>query len=179
MSFNKLKKYPELLDIAFMSEKERYNSLRAIFDRDISDNSDFIFRNKRIYPLKSDGIVDMDREFTHLTTEEVEIDEDGKKVKHRVFDICRSQRLHWIKPHIEEKINEDIVVFSVAERDKKVRKDVVKTYVYNRPKKYVIVLEAQHGKGNAYFLLTAYYLNKEYGEKTILKKYKKRLGEVI
>lgn len=68
MPFNKLKKYPELLDIAFMSEKERYNSLRAIFDRDISDNSDFIFRNKRIYPLKSDGIVDMDREFTHLTT---------------------------------------------------------------------------------------------------------------
>lgn len=178
MPFNKLKKYPELLDIAFMSDRDRYNSLRGIFDRDITDNPNFIFRGNRIYPLKSDGQLDLDREFTHLTTEEVEIEEDGKNVKHRVFDIHRSQRLHWIRPHIEEKINVNVVVFSAIERDKNARKDVIKTYIYNKVQKYVIVLEAQHGNSSGYFLLTAYYLNREYGEKAILKKYRKRLPQI-
>ena len=59
MPFNKLKKYPDLLDIAFMSDRDRNNSLRGIFDRDITDNPNFIFRGKRIYPLKSDGVLDM------------------------------------------------------------------------------------------------------------------------
>lgn len=178
MPFNKLKKYPELLDIAFMSDRDQYNSLRGIFDRDITDNPDFSFRGNRIYPLKSDGLLDMDREFAHLTTEEVEIEENGKKVKHRVFDIHRSQRLHWIRPHIEEKINDNVIVFSAIERDKKARKDVIKTYIYNKVQKYVIVFEAQHGDSSGYFLLTAYYLNREYGEKAILKKYRKRLPQI-
>lgn len=42
MPFNKLKKYPDLLDIAFMSDRDRNNSLRGIFDRDITDNPNFI-----------------------------------------------------------------------------------------------------------------------------------------
>ncbi|MBD5232970.1 MAG: hypothetical protein HDS65_02195 [Bacteroidales bacterium] len=179
MPFNKLKKYPELLDIAFMSDKDRRISLREIFDRDIADNPNFAFRNKRIYPLKTDGLIDMDREFIHLTTEEADIEEeDGKIVKHRVFDIHRSRRLHWIKPHIEEVIEDKVVVFSVLERDVKARKNVVKTYIYNKSEKYVIVLQAQHGNTSAYFLLTAYYLNREYGEKAILKKYRKRLPDI-
>ena len=179
MPFNKLKKYPDLLDIAFMSDRDRNNSLRGIFDRDITDNPNFIFRGKRIYPLKSDGVLDMDREFTHLTTEEIEIEEDGKRVKHRVFDIHRSQRLHWIRPHIEEKIDDSVIIFSATERDKKARKDVIKTYIYNKTHKYVIVLESQHGDSQGYFLLTAYYLNREYGEKAILKKYRKRLPQIL
>lgn len=102
-----------------------------------------------------------------------------KKVKHRVFDIHRSQRLHWIRPHIEEKIDDSVIIFSATERDKKARKDVIKTYIYNKTHKYVIVLESQHGNSKGYFLLTAYYLNREYGEKAILKKYRKRLPQIL
>ena len=33
--------------------------------------------------------------------------------------------------------------------------------------------------GEAYYLLTAYYLNKEYGEKQLLKKLASKLNEVL
>lgn len=112
----------------------------------------------------------------HLTWKEVE--EDG--VKHRVFDINRSRRLHWIKPHIDETTGEaDIEVFSVVERDQKNRKDIARTYIYNKPQKYVIVLEPQVRSGNAYYLLTAYYLDEDYGEKQLKKKMKKCLKELL
>lgn len=182
MPFNQLKIYPELLDIAYLSEKERYRSLKGIFDRDITNNNGFSFQGKRIFPIKSDGKLDLDREFFHLTTEEIEQEnENGKMEKHRVFDIHRSQRLHWIRVHIEEKIQDGskILVFSVAERDKRARKDIIRTYIYNKTQKYVIVLEPQPRSLSAYFLLTAYYLDRKYGEKALDKKYKKRLAEVI
>lgn len=181
MPFNLMKRYPDLLDIAFMTEKQRYTSLKGIFDRDITDNEGFSFRHKRIYPIKSNGRIDLEREFFHLTTEEIEeTDIGGKVVKHREFDIHRSQRLHWIRPHVEERIHDGsaVVVFSALERDKKSRKDLVRTYIYNKTQKYVIVLEPQPKSPMAYFLLTAYYLNREYGEKAIRKKYTKRLAEV-
>lgn len=181
MPFNKLKSYPDLLDIAYMSDKERNISLRGIFDRDITENENFSFRNKRIFPIKSDGKLDLDREFNHLITEEIEDkDDNGRIVKRRIFDIHRSVRLHWIRPHIEETVHDgsSIVVFSAIERDKKARKDVTRTYIYNKTKKYVIVLEPQPKSPAAYFLLTAYYLNREYGEKAIQKRYKKRLANV-
>ena len=79
MPLNKLKKYPELLVLNSLDEKSRTKSFRGIFDRDITDNDSLSFMGKRIYPIKSDGELDMDREFVHLTTEEVEdTDENGK-----------------------------------------------------------------------------------------------------
>ena len=51
-----------------------------------------------------------------------------------------------------------------------------KTYVYDKKEKYVIVLECQ--RKSSYYLLTAYYLNKEYAEKGIKKKMKKRLPNI-
>ena len=80
----------------------------------------------------------------------------------------RSQRLHWINHHIQELSSENIEVFSVTERDQKKRCDITKTYVYDKKEKYVIVLECQ--RKSSYYLLTAYYLNKEYAEKGIKKK---------
>ena len=52
-------------------------------------------------------------------------------------------------------------------------------YIYNIPQKYVIVLEPQVRSGNAYYLLTAYYLDEDYGEKQMKKKMKKRLQDVL
>lgn len=169
MPLNLTKRYPNLLELAGMSEKERTRSLHLIFDRDIADNDQFSFRSKRVYPIKTDGQIDMDREFLHLTTNE-ELDEDG--VSHRIYDRFRSERLHWIRTHIEERTGDDIIVFSIEERNSKKRVDETRVYIYNKGQKYIIVLEPQRN-GQAYFLLTAYYLNKEYGEKQIKKKMKK------
>lgn len=176
MPFNLLKKYPQLLDLAGMDECSRNKSLRAIFDRDITNNPTFSFRAKRIYPTKAEGQLDLDREFHHLTT--IESEEDKK---HRIYDSYRSERLHWIRPHIEETISDqsDICVFSVKERDQQKRVDIIRTYIYNKTKKYVIVLEPQIRSGNAYYLLSAYYLNKAYGEKQLKKKYQNRLPNVL
>ena len=181
MPFNKLKKYPELLDLSSLDERARKASLQGIFNRDIAENENFCFRGKRVYPIKSDGQIDMDRELLHLTTEEIEdIDEQGRTFKRRTFDRFRSERLHWIKPHVEEKVTDsDIVVFSVNERNQRKRMNVVRTYIYNKTRKYVIVLEPQIRNGESYYLLTAYYLNKEYGEKQLQKKLASKLDEVL
>ena len=74
---------------------------------------------------------------------------------------------------IDEKTPSNIDVFTIEERDSKKRK-VRKTYIYDKVEKYVIVLEQQ--RSNAFYLLTAYHLNKEYGEKALLKKMKKRIA---
>lgn len=181
MPYNKLKKYPDLLELSGLDEKARKVSLQGIFNRDIADNDDFRFRGKRIYPIKSDGEIDMDRELLHLTTEEVEVsDEQGKSYKRRVYDRCRSERLHWIRPHVDEEvIDSDIMVFSVYERNQRKRMKVARTYIYNKTRKYVIVLEPQTRNGQSYYLLTAYYLNKEYGEKQIKKKLASKLDEIL
>ena len=71
MPFNLLKKYPELLEILHLGDKERKASLYRVYRRDIEDNEAFKFREKRVYPIKSDGEIDMQREFMHLTTTHV------------------------------------------------------------------------------------------------------------
>ena len=107
MPFNLLKKYPELLEILHLNEHQRKKSLMGVYKRDIEDNPNFKFREKQIYPIKSDGEADMGRQFTHLTCEEIqEIDENGNLLpSKRVFEKDRSQRLHWINHHIKEMLS--------------------------------------------------------------------------
>lgn len=57
------------------------------------------------------------------------------------------------------------------------KRKVKKTYIYDKVEKYIIVLEQQ--RTNAFYLLTAYHLNKDYGEKALLKKMKKRISTPI
>ena len=102
MPFNLLKKYPELLEILHLGNKERKASLYRVYRRDIEDNEAFKFREKRVYPIKSDGEIDMQREFMHLTTTD-DKEAEGAATKKRVFEPDRSRRLHWIRHHIEER----------------------------------------------------------------------------
>ena len=179
MVTNLLKKYPELLDLMHLDETNRKIILRKIFDRDIENNELFFFRSKLIRPIKEiDGNISMDTTFEHLITESQEFEENGRKFTKRIFEVHRSRRLHWIKDHISESINDEIIVFSIIERNEKTRKNIEKTYIFNKKEKYVIVLELQRSKKD-YYLLTAYHLNRDYGEKQIMKKYKKRLQRVL
>ncbi|MDD7915485.1 hypothetical protein [Polaribacter ponticola] len=179
MPHNQIKKYPDLLEIMHYSEFQRKKSLRAIFDRDITDNDKFIFNKKIIRPTKIDGEIDLGTVFNHLISEDYfEKDENGKTVKSRVFEKDRAHRLHWLKPHIEVKIKDTVFHFSVMERDPKKRKDVPRTYLLNTTQKYVVVLEPQNS-GLDYYLITAYYLNKKYGLKQMKKKMKNKLAKLL
>lgn len=148
-SLNIIKKYPELLELAYLSEREREHDLHAIFKRDIEDNCQFSFRGWRIYPIKTDGEIDMARLFKHLTCEEIMVEnEDGTTYPKRVFEMARSQRLHWINHHVRELTPDNLDVFTIEERDGKKRK-VKKTYIYDKVEKYVIVLEQQRSNGGS------------------------------
>jgi hypothetical protein len=64
-------------------------------------------------------------------------------------------------------------VFSVAEPDGN------RTYIYDKDEFYVIVLEPMRKK-NEYYLLTAYYLDgKDKVRDKMLKKYRRRLPDVL
>jgi hypothetical protein len=173
---NILKKYPELLELAYLSESERTKSLKGIFERDIENDPNLNFRKKKIYPIKGEEPA-MQLLFNHLTREEIEEeDKNGRKVKRRVFDMHRSQRLHWVKFHIEEKKKDKVEIFSTEERSR--GKTVQRTYIYDVTEKYVVVLEPQRTK-NDYYLLTAFYLYKSFGVKQIKQKLKNKLNEIL
>lgn len=174
MPLNLIKKYPELLDILHLGIKDREKSLRGVFDRDITNNKKFQFRGNQIYPTVAEGKDPLDILFTHLTTTD-EVDDNGDKTEKRIFESDRSKRLHWIRHHVEEQTPANIEVFSFKDRVN--RTDQIRTYIYDKVEKYVIVLEPQR-TGNSYYLLSAYYFNKPYGEKQIKKKMKRKLEEI-
>lgn len=177
MPLNLLKKYNKLLELNSLSEHERDISLKGIFERDIVNNDRFIFREKKIRPIKSsDGTPALDTLFCHLTCKSEDVvDDNGNTYKSRnIFDFKRSERLHWIWHHIQER-EPSLKIFSTEDRIK--GKTQIRTYLYNDKEKYVIVLQP-YRKTNDYYLLSAYYLDEEYGVKNINKKYKRKLDEI-
>ncbi len=174
MDFNKLKNYPDLLELAYLTVGQRNESLQNIFKRDIEDNTTFNFRTKIIRPIKKEGQSSMEVLLHHLTTKD-DKDEKGKRIGSRSFEMARSQRLHWVKFHIEEKKRNNIEVFSFNDRVD--GKYFIRTYIYDLEQEYVIILEPQKS-GLDYFLLTAYYLNEPGGKEQIENKLNKKLPEV-
>jgi len=163
MPTNLIKKYPDLLELIHLTHSERLTSLNRIFQRDIAE------------PIKKeDGEPAMETLFHHLTTR-IEDTEEGRREKRRLFEMDRSQRLHWILHHLEEKTPENIIVFSHEDRVR--RRDVIRTYIYDKVYGYVIILEPQRS-GRDYYLLTAYYLNEKRGKKQIKQKLKNKLPAI-
>jgi hypothetical protein len=164
MPLNLIKRYNDLLDFMGMDERARTASLRGIFNRDIQENPTFTFNGKPIYPTpKEDGMIAMENLFNHLTRKEVD-----KEVKHREFDKSRSERLHWIRFHTEQRKSDNMLYFSVDEPR------CPRTYIYDIDEMYVIVLEPLR-KRDAYYLLTAYHLEgKDAARNKIMRKYKLR-----
>ena len=169
--FNLMKHYPELLELSG-SVQDNLASLSRVFKRDIQDNLDFVFRGNRIYPIKREGLMDLERLFTHLTHRSAHItDDEGRNYEKRIYDARRSERLHWIRHQVKEKSPEHLEVFTVTERDTARRRDVTKTYLYDVGERYVIVLE--HQRKGGYYLLTAFYLSEKYAEEQLKKKMRK------
>ena len=175
MPTNLLKVYPDLLELLHLNEVSRKESLYGVFKRDIEENELITFRSKKIRPIKKeDGEPAMQTLFHHLTTR-MDESEEGKKMKRRVFEMDRSQRLHWILFHLEERKTDNVEVFSYEDRVN--RKDVIRTYIYDKGQDYVIILEPQRS-GKDYYLLTAYYLNEKRGKKQMKQKMKNKLPDM-
>ena len=168
MPLNLLKKYNELLDIGGLNPYDRKLSLKGVFDRDIADNPSFKFMEKQITPTPKDGEIKMETLFRHLTTVIVD-----KQTRKRDFDIHRSQRLHWVKYHINESKKDNMLVYSVKEPNGN------RTYIYDKDEKYVVVLEPLRNN-KEYYLLSAYYVRgRDAARKKFEKKYKRRLNETL
>ncbi len=172
MPFNLLKIFDALLEIDHLDERDRTLSIRRVFDRDFDGSLQFI--KKQIRPISIDGKSAVDVLFDHLTTRD-EVDEKGKKTGRRCFERYRSIRLHWIKFHLELSKPDIIDIFSVEDRIDK--KDVIRTYIYDRSNSYVIILEPQKS-GRDYYFLTAYFLSEKAGINQIESKSKKRLPDI-
>ena len=167
MPLNLIKTYNNLLDFGAYNEYQTKQSLQAIFDRDFSNNPDLSFKAKPIQPTPKDGEIPMATLFTHLTTVV-----SDKATRKRTFELNRSRRLHWVKFHIDESMDEDVLHFSVREPQG------VRTYIYDKTEKYVIILEPLR-KVDEYYLLTAYHLiGKDAKRNKILRKYKRRLDKI-
>ncbi|RDI11959.1 hypothetical protein [Flavobacterium sp. AG291] len=168
MPLNLLKNYNQLLDIAGLSHAQRIVSLKGVFGRDVIDNKNFTFLNKKITPTPEDGVIEMETLFRHLTTVVVD-----PQTKQRDFDIHRSQRLHWLKYHLEQRKVNNVICFTVKEPEG------YRTYIYDIDEKYVIVLEPKYNN-TIYFLLTAYHLRGRDAQRDkMLKKYKRRIDGIL
>jgi len=168
MPLNLVKTYNALLDFGGMNSYQRKNSLLLVFNRDFKDNTPIVYNSKEIFPTPKDGEDSMDRLFKHLTTTIVD-----KQTRKREYDNDRSARLHWIRFHIDLKKIENVLAFSVKEPSG------IRTYIYDIDESYVIILEPLR-KVKGYYLLTAYYLKgKDKKRNKILKKYKRRLKEMV
>jgi len=168
MPLNLIKTYNALLDFGGVNSYQRKNSLQLIFNRDFIDNTPIVYNGKEIFPTPKDGEDSMDRLFIHLTTTITDL-----KTRKREYDNDRSQRLHWLRFHIDLQKTEKVLAFSVKEPSG------IRTYIYDIEELYVIILEPLR-KVQAYYLLTAYYLKgKDRKRNKILKKYKRRLSEMI
>ncbi|MEQ9378780.1 MAG: hypothetical protein RIG68_26565 [Imperialibacter sp.] len=174
MPFNLLKSYPELLEIVHLPAPQRIESLRGVFNRDFVNQVNLRFNGKLVKPIIKEGQIPMDTLFHHLTTKDNK-DEKGRKLDGRSFEMARSQRLHWVKFHLDEQKADNVEVFSYEDRID--GKDVIRTYVYDVEQEYVIILEP-YRNGVDYYLLTAYHLNEPGGKKQIQKKLKKKLQEI-
>ena len=110
----------------------------------------------------------MENLFNHLTRKETD-----KETHHREFDMSRSQRLHWIRYHVEQQKADRMLYFSVDEPRGK------RTYIYDIDEFYVIVLEPRRDC-KSYYLLTAYRLEgKDSARDKIIKKYNRRRLQVL
>lgn len=158
--------YNSKLKLEDLNSDFKRKCLNEIFKRDIRNNIDFKFREAQIFPCHSQGSTDDQFEilFTHLTTIKAE---NGHK---RTYDKKRSERIHWIRYHIDENKKDKMLVFTYRDIKK------VRTYIYDEEEKYLIVLQPYDDENiKSYYLITAYFCFYEFEIRSIYSKYSNRI----
>lgn len=159
MPTNLTKRYNQLLDLMYPTERQNILSIRKVFDRDIPGHPNFTLHGNPIFPTTATGEDAMDRLFRHLTT--VITDQATRK---REFESERSVRIHWIRYHVDGKGTVRPFIFHVPSESR--------IYLLDKQERYVIVLEPLRNK-TGYYLLTAYKLEPS-TYRNLLTKFEKR-----
>jgi hypothetical protein len=104
--------------------------------------------------------------FWHLVTR------DDKDVDGRLLDTPRAKRLRWCRATIDHSAQPDVLVFDYLEGNGKVR-----TYLWVHEHDYVVILEKviRKGKCIAFFLVTAFLLDRPSRVRAMEKKYKNQI----
>lgn len=158
MPTNLLIPYNQLLEMLRPSQAQNEASIREVFNRDFVNGAQIVFRTLPILPRPAQDMAPIDQLFWHLTT--VEVDPATKK---RAFESDRSVRIHWIRHHLVNNVN-NTVYFTVTDENR--------VYILDKTERYVVVLDPSR-VANAYYLLTAYKLG-DSNYKKIMKKLERR-----
>lgn len=121
----------------------------------------------KVYAELVDWFFMNDLEFRAVVVDKSQIDEKRADYSFNDFYFRMYFQLLHTKVDFQNRYNVFLDIKDTCSGEKK------KTYIYDMKEEYVIVLEQQRSK--AFYLLTAYHLNKEYGKKALEKKMKKRI----
>ncbi len=138
------KEFDEFLDIIGKSPDDAMASLRLIFNRDMINFPCKEF-NGRVMVYTRDPL-DAERQLNHLVKKKI----NGER---KYIDNERAKRLHWVKYFLENALKRNKYwVFSY-----KHPKEGIRTYIYHKNLKFIVILEPNIDK-NEYYLITAYYV---------------------
>ncbi len=140
-------------------DEEKITELHAIFQDDFLDNP-FYIENKQViikrhpYRPKKDGLPNhfahYFEKFVHVVTRT----KDKKRgIQTREFRSERANRIHWIKPILEQRDDPRISHFSFLESDKSIRE-----YFWYKAKRFMVVLEEVSPD---YMLITCFCVDKK------------------
>ena len=90
----------------------------------------------------------------------------------RTIDYRRAERLSWAKPLMENPDNEQIKFFYYDEGGGHKRKGI-RHYIWFESGDYVVILQR---KKSYYVWVTAFYVDKEWKQRDLQKKFERRLG---
>lgn len=149
-------------------------ALYAIFERDIKNSAIRlkgrpVWHDRRVLPGE-----EYEEGFWHLTSRDEWVfdKKQRRKVKDRVWDSRRSERLPWCRPTIEHAGEPVVMMWDYEEADGQIR-----TYVWLKEWDYVIVLERQQKRlGVIFMLITAFYVDCAAKRSDLESRYVKRIG---
>ena len=99
--------------------------------------------------------------FEHLVTRETVTGQPRER------DVARAKRVPWVKPHIHNYLDPEIVYFMYLEGS-----GYVRHYIWNQPDNHVVILES---KSKKIFLVTSFVIDKAWKERDLQKKLDKAI----
>ncbi|MFW2590666.1 hypothetical protein ACN5PC_01960 [Aliarcobacter butzleri] len=164
--------FSKIIDLDSIEITELFEVLYEYFCEDFIDNKTYLNSNIYINPrtYKKDKETGKEIDFWHLTTREnTYTKKEGKKfikVKERLPDYRRSERLRWIKKIIENHTIDDIKLFYHQESNE--HKDI-RLYLWLEDYDFVVILQ-KLGKSSS-FLVTSFYIDRDGKREEYLKRY--------
>ncbi len=146
------------LDNLDENDEDKLDELHAIFQNDFIDNTFEIDGKKlvvkrHVYLPKKDDLPEhftrYFEKFVHVITRE----DKSKQGKKRSFLSDRANRIHWIKPILEHRIDKRISQFKFKESNGTIRE-----YYWYKEKNYMVILEEVLPD---YFLITGFCIDEK------------------